>query len=247
MPYCVNCGVELDKREPSCPLCGVPVILPEGFIKQDTAVKQDGNVELKQGRRLPHRRDEYPTRADRQLLFNLITIALAVPALISLAINLLINNSITWSLVVMGSLAAAWVVFVSPLLTRRRTFPLWIVFDMLAAAGLLYLIEFTSPIKGWFRPLALPVTVWVGAVVLVLFKLIETRVLQGLQVVSGIFIAVGVLSIFIDGTIQVYLYDSLRPGWSLIVLIPCIAVAAIFFLVQRRRDLVERMERWFHV
>ncbi|MBN1267913.1 MAG: hypothetical protein JXA25_20645 [Anaerolineales bacterium] len=234
MPYCVNCGVELEKRERCCPLCGVPVIVP------------DGVDQVQEGRLLPPGRDEYSTSTDRQLIFYLITIALAVPALISLTINLLINSRVTWSLVVVGSLAAAWVVFVSPLLYRRRVFPLWIVFDMLAAAGLLYLIETTVPTKGWFRPLALPVTVWVGAVVLVLYKLIERRALHGLQIVSGVFIAIGVLSLFIDGTIQEYLYDSLRPGWSLIVLIPCIAVAAIFALIQRKQQFVDRMERWFH-
>ena len=29
MSYCVNCGVELEKSEKKCPLCGVEVINPK--------------------------------------------------------------------------------------------------------------------------------------------------------------------------------------------------------------------------
>ena len=109
----------------------------------------DGAYSEQEGKQLPPGRDEFASAADRQFLFNLITIVLIVPALICLTIDLLISGSFTWSLLVLGSLAAVWVVFVSPLLLRKRVFPLWIVFDMLAIAGLLALIETFSPAEGW--------------------------------------------------------------------------------------------------
>ncbi len=235
MAYCVNCGVELGEGERTCPLCSTPVILPHGAVVQTREKK------------LPPGRDEYPARADRQLWFWLATVVLLTPALISLTINMLVDGRLTWSLVVIGSLAAAWVLFVSPLLYHRRVFPLWIVCDILAVSGLLYLIEVYSHRTGWFRPLALPVTLMVGILLLVLYKLVEQHVLRGLQIVSGIFLGVGTLSIFLDGSIQLYLHDTLRLSWSLIVMIACAAVALIFALVQREQQLVDRLERWFHL
>lgn len=234
MPYCVNCGVELEQGERSCPLCGTEVVLPPGLSKDAG------------GKTLPPDTDEYSNRADRQLWFRLTTIVLLTPALLSLTINLMIDAELTWSIVVMASMAAIWVVFVSPLLYRRRLYSLWIVLDTLAAAGLLYLIEVFTGRAGWFQSLALPVTVFAGALVLILYKLIERGFLQRFTIVSGVFAAAGLLCLFIDAVIGLYLQGELVLSWSIIVLIPCAAVAVIFSLVQREQQLVDRLERWFH-
>ena len=35
MSYCVNCGVELQKSEPRCPLCGTEVINPNEIAEEE--------------------------------------------------------------------------------------------------------------------------------------------------------------------------------------------------------------------
>ena len=38
MSYCVNCGVELQKSEPRCPLCGTEVVNPNE-LKEEKPIR----------------------------------------------------------------------------------------------------------------------------------------------------------------------------------------------------------------
>ena len=88
MSYCVNCGVELEKSEKNCPLCGVEVINPARPY-DDKAVRP-----------YPKRLDPINARINRQFIASVLSICMAFPAVLCLAINLSLNGSLSWSLYV---------------------------------------------------------------------------------------------------------------------------------------------------
>ena len=57
MSYCVNCGVELEKSEKKCPLCGVEVINP-AQPPEDKEPRQ---------RPYPNRREELSMNINKQI------------------------------------------------------------------------------------------------------------------------------------------------------------------------------------
>ena len=89
MPYCSRCGVEVNKEAQKCPLCNSPI--------------QKFDDDINPGRTFPN--DELPPQRPSQMslkeklrLAAVITgIAMLIPVLITLAVDLTLNNGITWS------------------------------------------------------------------------------------------------------------------------------------------------------
>jgi hypothetical protein len=235
MSYCVNCGVKLNKNVDRCPLCSVEVINPADPINHAVPKKH------------PQQREPVEDSFDKNLWIKLVSIILAAPALVSITINGVFGNALTWSLYVAASLGIAWVWLVSPFLYKRNIAPRWITIDALALLGFLFLIEYLSPSHGWFFPLALPITSFFTVFLLVLVILIRQKVLIELHIAASLFTVVGLFCVFLNGVINLYALQIFRLDWSLLVLIPCIAFTLIAVVLQRRRWIVEELKFWFRV
>jgi hypothetical protein len=234
MPYCVNCGVELSCRAKQCPLCNVEVVLPVQVLEASAE------------NALPQQRDILEDAFDKNLWIQVISVLMAIPTLLSLVINAVSGDGLTWSLYVVASLGAVWVWCVSPFLYRRNIVALWIAIDTVALLGLLYLTDFLSPSSGWFVPLALPITVSVSALVLAIVELTRRKVLRELHIVAAMLLAVGALCIIIESTVDLYL-THLELQWSLLVVVSCIPLALIATMLQRRTAVVEGMRFWLRM
>jgi len=235
MSYCVNCGVKLKNHVSSCPLCGTEVISPANPANH--AVKKT----------VPRQRKNQEDSFDKNLWIKLVSIILAVPALLSITINGVFGNTLTWSLYTAASLGIAWVWLVSPFLYQRNIAQRWIIIDTIALLGFLYLIEHLSASHGWFFPLALPITLFFTVLLLTLVILIRKKVLRELHIAASLFTAVGLFCVFLNGVIYFYILRVFRLDWSLLVLIPCIAFALIAIVLQRRRWIVDELKFWFRV
>lgn len=234
MPYCVNCGVELNCRAKQCPLCNVEVMLPVQVLEASA----ENN--------LPQQRDILEDAFDKNLWIQVISVLMAIPTLLSLVIDTVSGDGLTWSLYVVASLGAVWVWCVSPFLYRRNIVALWIAIDAVALLGLLYLTDFLSPSPGWFVPLALPITVSVSALVLAIVELTRRKILRELHIVAAVLLAVGALCIIIESTVDLYL-THLKLQWSLLVVVSCIPLALIAAMLQRRTAVVEGMRFWLRM
>jgi hypothetical protein len=234
MSYCVNCGVELARTEKQCPLCGVPVINPaEGVTDEE-----------KSG--FPHRREPLESAFDRELWIKLVSIVLAVPAVICFVSNMMVFTQVFWSLYVVGGLVVCWTFCVSPFLFKRYFPLLWIVANTGATLGYLFLIEFLSAGKVWFLQLALPMVLGVALLSFINVVLIRKRILMELNLAAGIFLSIGLLTVLIDLSLSHYLTGSLLMGWSLFSLISCIAISAALVLIQRQLNVKEKLKRRLH-
>jgi hypothetical protein len=234
MPYCVNCGVELSCRAKQCPLCNVEVMLPVQVLEASAE------------NTLPQQRDILEDAFDKNLWIQVISVLMAIPTLLSVVIDTVSGDGLTWSLYVVASLGAVWVWCVSPFLYRRNVVALWIAIDAVALLGLLYLTDFLSPSPGWFVPLALPITVSVSALVLAIVALTRRKILRELHIVAAALLAVGALCIIIESTVDLYL-TYLKLQWSLLVVVSCIPLALIAAMLQRRTAVVEGMRFWLRM
>ncbi len=226
MPYCVNCGVELSDSAKRCPLCGVEVVLPASLRGAAT----DSN--------LPQQRDIVASAFDKSLWIQVVSVLMFIPALVSLVIDGVFGQGFTWSLYVAASLGTVWVWSVSPFLYRRNIVPLWIATDAVAMLGLLYVVDAISHTGEWFVPLALPITLSLSLLTLLIVELARRNVLRELHVVAAILIALGVFCIVVEAAVDLYVNRALKLQWSLLVLACCVPLAAVAVLLQRRRGIV---------
>ncbi len=234
MPYCVICGVELQAGAKECPLCRTEVVLPPGF---DPQVADPG----------PQRWDVVESAFDKRIWIQVVSVLMAIPALISVVFNVVFGEGLTWSPYVVASLATVWVWCVSPFLYRRNIVPLWIATDALALLGLLYVVSVLPPASDWVVPLAVPITLCLTALVLVIVMLARGRVLRKLQLMAAALIAVSVLCVVIEASVDRYLMGSVRLQWSLLVAVTCTPLAVVAALLQRHRAVVDSMKFWLRM
>lgn len=234
MPYCVNCGVELKAGAKRCPLCDVEVILPPELMEE---AADD----------IPQQRHIIAGDFDKGLWIQVVSALMFIPALVSIVVNAAFGEGLTWSLYVVASLAAVWVWCVSPFLYHRNIVPLWIATDAVALLGLLYVINALPPDSNWFLPLALPITLSLTVIILLLAELRRRRVLRELHAVAATLLAFGAFCMVVEGAVDHYLTGVLHLQWSLLVMASCAPLALVASILQRRRAVVEGMKFWFRM
>jgi len=235
MSYCVNCGVELDVSEKTCPLCGVEIINPRQPYDEKAV------------RPYPTRLDPINERINRHFIAAILSICLAFPAVICIAINLFMNGKADWSLYVAGALAMVWVFVVPYYLNRKPSFGWMCLADIVAILLYLLLIAGMSPDHTWYLALALPLTLLCGGIVWAIGMLIEYRLVRDFAIPAVILAGVGLLSIGIELIVELNLEGSYHLDWSFFVLIPCLAVAAIFVTIARRQSIREEIRKRLHL
>jgi len=176
-----------------------------------------------------------------------LTISLAFPAVLCLAINLSLNGSLSWSLYVTGALILVWTAAVPAYLYRRPT--LTRLFLPVLAALILYLFLIARMQKdpSWFFTLALPIVLLSAVLFYLNAWLIIHRKVRGFAIPAMILISTGLLTVGCDITIGLHLGDTWVPDWSFYVLIPCLALAMLSLAVARRQSIREEIKKRLHL
>ena len=128
MSYCVNCGVELGAAEKVCPLCSTVVLNPHVIPEDDpkTTYPRDAEELL------------LDLRENTRLTALIISVLLALPAVVCMVCAYGINHSLDWSVFVVISCALLWCFIVPPVLWKRAQLLTFVVFDTIAVAVFLY-------------------------------------------------------------------------------------------------------------
>ncbi len=235
MSYCVNCGVEVIASEKACPLCGVEVQNPRQPFNEKSV------------RPYPSRLDPINERINRRFTAIIISICMAFPALLCATINFIQSGRLDWSLYVVGALALAWVAVVPYYMTVKPRFIVLFLLDTVALLLVLWLYEWIQGNATWYLTLALPLTLLSCGLILLNGLLIDFRVIRGSVILAIILISVGVLNGGIDMIIGRLFLGVFQLGWSFFVIIPCVAVAAVFLTIARRQAIREEIKRRLHV
>lgn len=137
MSFCVHCGVKLADYHTECPLCGTKVINPSAKPKE---IKRD----------YPQYREHISKHNRNQMrhyLTGTILSLVSVLYILALAIvNLMVNRTISWSLIPILSLVLVWFGVAYPFFRVKNSFYKLFSFDCFAVA--VYLIVLNLIISG---------------------------------------------------------------------------------------------------
>lgn len=240
MPYCSQCGVEVDAHTQYCPLCAAPI----------QKVNEAGEPRLpaypQEDRERPEDR-RARSRIRRMIAFQIVTLALATPLVVVVVTDLLFGRYVvSWSSYVAVSLAVVWVYAAVPLLLPSSAFRILLI-DVAATAAFLAVLDLLSGGIDWFVPLGLPL---IGAVVLIAVAiwLLSRRARRlGANLAGYILVAVAAVAVITETVVESYLSGPISLDWSLIVAVATLPVAVsllyIHFVLSRHIDLKRR----FHI
>ncbi len=235
MSYCVNCGVELQKSEPRCPLCETEVINPNERIEDRPIRPYPAHVE------------HLDKKVDQQYIASFISLLLLIPLFTTMLANILVSKQLTWSYLVIGGELVAFTVFLLPMITRMPKV-LYMVIDTVAVGVLLLLIRIlTQSSWNWFLLLGLPIT-GLTALMFWFFSLMadpKCRLPVLVRFSFGL-ACIGLLVVAIEFFIGLYLGAIAWPTWSLYVLFPCLVLASSLLILNRRARVKEEIRKRFY-
>ena len=154
MPYCSQCGVEVDDNVEKCPLCQTPIqkILPEGGPVGPYPEKPAGSPPV----------PPLTIKEKMAIARTITTMGILIPLLFVTAVDYFINRRVTWSLYVTASLTAAWFAALVSLFSWKRPYSLngLLHLDVLV---FLYALGHLAGEGRWFFPVGLPIVAGSGA------------------------------------------------------------------------------------
>jgi len=232
MSYCVNCGVELERAQPSCPLCGAAVINP-----MDQNPSCESNT-------FPENRDE-PMKINRGFWIKFSSIIAAVPIATCLLLNLLYDMRLTWSIFVSASIFMLWAFCTSPFFFRRFTYKKMLLADLVAALLGLGLIAYPFPVNSWYLFVALPLAVYCYlAWLLIIF--LSRKKLPVLVLSAVISVCISMLLVLLEILLDVYTIGHVALLWSWFVVVPCLAIAGLLLLLDRNKEVQHEITKHLH-
>lgn len=244
MPYCVNCGVELDSTAKGCPLCNTPVLDPaEIFREKGGVVNRTRETE----ERFPFPEEkgqvEAANKKDFGILLSMVVLATAVTCGL---LNALVFTGVLWSMAVIGACVILWVMLVPLVIYRGLPVYFSLLLDGAAVAVYLYMLTFQIGRDDWFWGLGLPITGLVTAVAEI-FTLCVRRLPRSFLTVSlYFFTAVGLLCAGLEMLIGRYLAHKIRLSWSAVVVMVCIVLDIALITMLSRRRLRNEVRRRLH-
>lgn len=232
MSYCVNCGVELDATASACPLCNTKVYHPDQKPVEDlptpfATVK--GAVE--------------PVKAREFTV--LMSIVLAVTALVCVFLNIFTIPFGHWSYYVVGICAMLWIFLIPLFFPQHSNLYLQLALNGLSIALFLALVSYLHPNGHWYEHIALPI-VGLGTALLEVVCLFAIKLKSSMLMKTMICVAaVAVFCMVTELVIDLHLRGSFYLRWSAIVaacaLVIDIVLLTIYFLEGLRAEFRKRM------
>lgn len=228
--YCMQCGVKLADSEHTCPLCGLRAYHPD----------------------LPEQKGErlYPATRQKEEKVNpsgalfLLTVLFLIPALITLLIDLRVNQHVDWSGYVIGSLIVLYTSLVLPAWFRRPN-PVIFLPCSLASIALLCLYICINTGGKWFLSFAFPL---IGSITLVLTAVVALiRYLRKgyLYIFGGAILLSGALTVPLEFLINLTFRIPHFSFWSLYPIIGCLLIGMALIVIAISRPLRESLHKKF--
>ena len=174
------------------------------------------------------------------------TAAFVLPFLIVLLCDLQFNRAVTWSGFVMGALVLGYIAFVLPAWFDRPN-PVVFVPCVFAAAAL-YILYINIVTNGeWYLTFALPVVLFVAAIVITVVTLVHYLRRGKLFIFGGATIALGLFMLLMEFLLCVTFEGVRFIGWSLYPLITLVIIGGLLIFLGACRPARENMERLFFI
>ena len=230
MSYCVNCGVELEKGCPECPLCDTTVINPKEKNVENNKFVYPETINI-------------PSSLSKKYWVFLISMIILIPNLVMLILNAMIfdNRVVPY---ISGGFAVAWIWFLFPLLWKKLMPMLILGIDALALLTYLYSFEAFSGNTGWFALVALPVVIamWaIGNSFILLFKKVKNKSIRTAAVLG----AINIMSFVTEICTSTFYLGRLQITVSLVVTACCLSLMIFFIVLAKSKRLNAWVSRKF--
>ena len=225
--FCIKCGVKLADTEKTCPLCGTVVYHPD--------------LEQAQARPVYPKNKIPEATKPSQGINGAILFLFLFPALISLLIDLHMNDGIDWFGYVVGGLGLVYIAFALPLWFYK---PNPVIFTPCNFAALALYLQYINFVTGghWFLSFAFPVVGALCVIVSTVVTLLHYLHKGKLYIWGGAFIALGGLMLLIEFLLSITF--SLRfIGWSFYPLVGFVMCGGFMIYLAINRSAREMMER----
>ena len=237
MAICDRCGVEVDDSAKNCPLCGRDLT---GEIKDN----EPANIQL-----MPEFVDEIKPLSVKQrarLVWEISTLMFIFAVVVVVFVDFISNRRISWSVFPIIATGSAWVL--ASLASFLYKHPLIIFIGAYVdTLVFLILIDIASRRLPWFLQLGLPISSWFF-ILLGILLIVGSRIKRrGLNIPAFILIACGLLTLGIEATLDLYLYQTVTLSWSALVLVSVSPVAGILLFVHYRLRKYVDLKRFFHL
>lgn len=238
MPYCSQCGVEVDDSVETCPLCQTPIqrLDESGLPRKPYPESVAGSPPVPP-----------LTMGEKMAISRTITtIGFLIPLLFITAIDVFINRRITWSAIVNDALLGTLMVVLMCLFAWRRPYFLTFLIHLVMSAFLL-ILSFLVESGSWIWQVGLPLSGISFLLVFLCLWVVRRFRRRGPNVAGTILIALALFCGAID-LILVFYYDAqTKMGWSFIAASVLLPTAALLFYIQTPRFAHSRFRRFFHL
>ncbi len=237
MSYCVNCGVELEKSQQHCPLCGVEVINPKAPYDPAAPRPYSSRVAAIQ------------KRVGRRYAAIVATVVVCLACAICIMADLVYGEtqSITWSAYAVGGLLLGWLLVLFPLCCPQLHPAAYALLDVCGVLLFLYVINSMDASGDWYMAVAVPQVVLYGMLAVLDIIAWRSKRVNGLEKVAWVVASVGVGLMGLEIVLDLYNDMAVALDWSWFAIIPAFAVALILVIVERKRELKDEIFRRLRV
>ncbi len=230
MSYCVNCGVELEKGCPSCPLCDTPVINPKEMKTNEEKPVYPENISI-------------PKSLSKKYWVFVFSLVLLIPNLVLIILNALIFDSGVVKYIV-GGFIVAWIWFLFPLLWKKPIPVILLAIDAIALLTYLDMYKIYGDDNGWFNSIVLPVVIALWAICnLFIFWLKKPRSKALISI--AVLGAISVMSFVIEICMNMFYEGKLQVVISVVLTACCVSLMILFIFLEKSRRFKAWAERKF--
>lgn len=230
MSYCVNCGVELEKGCPSCPLCDTPVINPNEIKTNEDKPVYPENISI-------------PKSLSKKYWVFVFSLVLLIPNLVLIILNALIFDSGVVKYIV-GGFVVAWIWFLFPLLWKKPIPVILLAIDAIALLSYLDMYKIYGDDSGWFNSIVLPVVISLWAICnLFIFWLKKPRSKALISI--AVLGAISIMSFVIEICMSLFYNGKLQIVISLAVAACCVSLMIFFAVLEKSKRLRAWAQRKF--
>jgi len=237
MPYCSRCGVEVNTTVEKCPLCHSPI---QKFYEDPAPGREYPVDELSSA---PPRLSSLERKITA---ISMTSFGIMIPLLITLAVDVVINKGITWSIYPSTVMVGCWLMVLPPLIKPyKKHIIIWSEF--LIACLFLTSLHFLGHTTVRVITLGMPIT-FTGAVISDLVVILSCRsARKGSNIASFILMGIGLFCGFTDLFISLALKGVFHMAWSLIVMAAIFPVCGMLLHLHYRKKGWRLISKYFHI
>jgi hypothetical protein len=226
MPYCSRCGVEVESFKTHCPLCQTEIQKLEDLVIEEK--KKYPDEQVTQPKRVRTKKQK------RSLAWELFSVAILVPLLITLFTDLIVNKEVSWSLYPVSTLLLVWIIVSVPIMFPKKI-PILLVGETVPYIIYFLIIDLIDNGQiDWYPRLGLPIIALVMTTVLLVAVGSIFVKNKGANIAAFIIIGAGIICLGTDFIVTTYIRGSFAVSWSLYVLASTIVIGGFLLYIHYR-------------